>query len=115
MRSEGLDPDPAFRDPDRVGEPDLLLQDAGVEVKCWRPDTWDEWGRCVTPAQIRTIVRKSEAVVWAIVDDEAMPIHVDVVGWNTPEDIAATELRATGPDYRPVMNHQLAANALRDP
>lgn len=115
MRSEGLDPDAAFRDPDRVGEPDLLLKKAGVEVKCWRPDTWDEWGRCVTPAQIRTIARKSEAVVWAIVDDEATPIHVDVVGWNTPEDIAATELRATGPDYRPVMNHQLAANALRDP
>jgi hypothetical protein len=114
MRSTGLEPDPAFRDPDRVGESDLVLYEIGVEVKCWRPETWDDWGRCVTPAQIRTIARKSKAVVWAVVDDEAAPVGVEIVGWNTPSDIAATDVRATGPDYRPVMNHQVAADELRD-
>jgi hypothetical protein len=115
LRAAGLDPDPAFRDPDRVGESDVVVHAAGIEVKCWRPETWAEWGRCVTPGQIRTIKRKSEAVIWAIVDDEASPIHVDIVGWNTPEEIGATDVRATGPDYRPVMNHQVAVDALRDP
>lgn len=43
------------------------------------------------------ITRKSEAVVWAIVDDNATPIHVDVVGWNTHEDIAASDVRAQAP------------------
>lgn len=114
MTSTGLKPDPTFRNPDRVGEPDLVLHEIGVEVKCWRKETWDEWGRCVTPGQIRTVARKSRAVVWAVVDDEAVPVSVEIMGWNTPLEIAATDVRATGPDYRPVMNHQVATDGVRD-
>ena len=51
LRSEGLDPDPAYRDPARDRESDLQLTGEGIEVKTWRPDTWDDMGRCVTPGQ----------------------------------------------------------------
>lgn len=115
IRAAGLDPDPAFRDPNRLREADLLVAGGGIEVKTWRAETWEAWGRCVTPAQIRGIARKCHAVVWAIVDDAADPVTVEIVGWNTPDEISATEVHPTGPDYRPVMNHQVAVDAVRDP
>lgn len=114
FRSEGVDPDPAYRDPERAREPDLVVDAGGIEVKCWRPETWPEMGRCVTPAQIRGIRRKSVAIVWGVVEDEREPVRVELVGWSTPEDVAATEVRATGPDYKPVVNHQVDAAGLRD-
>jgi len=113
--AEGNPVDPAFRDANGVREADLLVNGIGIEVKTWRPETWEAWGRCVTPAQAPSMVRKSGAVIWTIVDDEAEPVKVEVVGWNTPEEIAATEVRATGPEYRPVMNHQVSIAAIRDP
>lgn len=114
LRSEGFDPDPAYRDQARDREPDILIREQGVEVKTWRPETWDKWGRCVTPAQARGMQKKSDAIVWAVADDEAEPVTVELVGWSTLEDVVATEPRATGPEYRPIVNHQLPAEAVRD-
>jgi hypothetical protein len=114
LRSAGLQPDAAYRDPTRDREPDLLLNGDGVEVKTWRPDTWDEWGRCVTPAQASGVARKSRAIVWAVARDEADPVTVELVGWSTPEDVVSTDPRPTGPAYRPVMNHQVEMENLRD-
>lgn len=115
LRSEGLDPDPAYRDPARVGEPDLLVVDRGIEVKTWRPDTWEAWGRCVTPAQAAGMTKKKSAVIWTVTDDEGDPPTVTIVGWSTPEDIVAIDPVATGPAYRLVLNHQVAMGDLRDP
>lgn len=114
LRSEGLDPDPAYRDPARAGEPDLLLVEQGLEVKTWRPETWDAWGRCVTPAQAAGIAKKASAIIWTVTDDEGDPPTVTVVGWSTPEDIVATDPVPTGPAYRTVVNHQVAVEDLRD-
>jgi len=114
LRSEGFDPDPAYRDPTRVGEPDLLLVERGLEVKTWRPETWEAWGRCVTPAQAAGISKKGSAVIWTIADDKGDPPTVTIVGWSTPEDIVAIDPVATGPKYRPVVNHQIAMEDLRD-
>lgn len=114
LRSEGLEPDPAYRDPARDTEPDFLLNGQGVEVKTWRPDTWNEWGRCVTPAQASGIARKSRAIVWAVAEDEDDPVTVELVGWSTPQDVISTDPRPTGPAYRPVMNHQVRVDDVRD-
>lgn len=114
LRSQGLDPDPAYRDPARVREPDLGVDGNGIEVKTWRPDTWDQWGRCVTSAQAPGVAKKARAVVWTITDDEAEPVSVTIAGWSTPQDILSTEPRATGPSYRPIVNHQVALADIRD-
>lgn len=114
LRSVGLDPDPAYRDPARVSEPDLLVG-PDLEIKTWRPDTWDAWGRCVTPAQAAGVIaKKASAVIWTVTDDEGDPPTVTVVGWSTPEDIVAIDPVPTGLAYRTVVNHQVAVEDLRD-
>jgi hypothetical protein len=114
LTANSLTTDPAYRDPTREREPDLMVNGCGVAVKSWRPDTWTDWGRCVTPAQLPGMRKKIRAIVWAIVDDERDPIEVEVAGWSTPDEVAETELRATGPSYRPIVNHQVDIEALRD-
>lgn len=113
LSSQGLQPEPIYRDADRDAEADLGVSAQGIEVKTWRPSTWDEWGRCVTPAQARRMADKSDAIVWAIADDEADPITVEIVGWSTLEDVLATDIRLTGPSYKPVANHQIELNHIR--
>jgi hypothetical protein len=114
LRSEGFDPDPAYRDPEREREPDLLVDGRGIEVKCWRPDTWTEMGRCVTPAQMPGMQKKIQSIVWGIVEDEREPVGVELAGWSTPDEVAATETRPTGPKYKPIMNHQMDLESLLD-
>ncbi len=89
------------------------MVEQGIEVKTWRPSTWEEWGRCVTPAQAAGMAKKAAAIVWAVADDEADPITVEVVGWSTPEDVLATDIRLTGPSYKRVANHQIEWNQIR--
>jgi hypothetical protein len=114
LRSQGFDPDAAYKDPSREREPDLIVETRGVEVKSWRPETWIEWGRCVTPAQMPGMERKAQAIVWTVVEDELDPARVEVAGWSSPEEVAATELRPTGPPRKPIMNHQVDLDELRD-
>jgi hypothetical protein len=114
FRFQGFDPDAAYKDPDRERDPDLVVATRGIAVKSWRPDTWPAWGRCVTPAQMPGMQRKAQAIVWTVVEDELDPVRVEVAGWSSPEELAATELRNTGPDYKPIMNHQVDVDQLRD-
>jgi hypothetical protein len=114
-QSHDIEPDAAYRNADRENEADLIVGDRGIAVKTWRPTTWPEMGRCVTPQQIGGIQKKPKAIVWVVVDDEVDPIRVEIPGWSTPAEVAATTLRATGPLYKPIMNHQIDADQLRDP
>ncbi len=112
LRSERFDPDPAYRDPEREREPDLLVERCGLAVKCWRPDTWASMGRCVVPAQMPSMQKKIQAIVWGIVEDERQPVRVELAGWSTPDEVAATEPRPTGPNYKPILNHQMNLESL---
>lgn len=107
LRKSGIVPDSLFRDIEKSGDADLKVDDFGIEVKSWRPDTWEEWGRCVTPKQMRWIAAKSRAIVWTIVHDVGPTATVELVGWSLPEEVAATAIRMTGPDHRQVPNHQV--------
>ncbi len=113
LRSNGRSPDSAFRDVDREGESDLLLDGRGIEVKSWSPEWWDEGGRCVTPRQLGYIRRNSEAIVWTIVKVDGDPQRVELMGWSTPDDVASTALRVTGPPWNRVENHQIDIDDLR--
>lgn len=115
LTTEGFETDPAYRDPERKRDPDVLANGYGIAVKSWRPDTWVDWGRCVTPAQMPGMQKKVLAIVWVVVEDERVPVRVEVAGWSTPDEVAATEPRPTGPEYRPVMNHQVDIEQLREP
>ena len=114
LRERGVSPDATFREARRYKEPDLVVGGHGIEVKSWRPHTWEEWGRCVTPNQAKSMRRKSAAVVWVIVDEDADPVVADLVGWSTPDDILDTDVRPTGPAYRPIVNHQIAIDEMRE-
>jgi hypothetical protein len=115
LRQDGFATDPAYRDPERERDPDVLVNGRGIAVKSWRPDTWGEWGRCVTPGQMPGLQKKVLAIVWAVVDDERIPCQVEIAGWSTPDEVAAQEPQATGPAYRPVVNHQVTVEQLREP
>ena len=115
LRLQEVEVDAAYKDPGREREPDLIADARGIAVKTWRPDTWTDWGRCVTPAQVPGLQKKVEAIVWAVVDDNAEPVRAEIAGWSTPDEVAGTEVRATGPKYRPIMNHQVDLDQLRDP
>ena len=113
LASENLRAEAVYADPARDADSDLVVSGEGIEVKTWRPATWDEWGRCVTPAQAPGIAQKSSAIVWTVADDEADPVVVEIKGWSTPDDVLATEVRATGPAYRQVANHQIEPGKIR--
>ncbi len=115
LTTEGFETDPAYRDPERERDPDVLANGYGIAVKSWRPDTWVDWGRCVTPAQMPGMQKKVLAIVWVVVEDERVPVRAEIAGWSTPGELAASEPRPTGPDYRPVMNHQVDIEQLREP
>jgi hypothetical protein len=114
LQSEGFDPDAAYKDPEREGEPDLIVAGNGLEVKTWRAETWPDWGRCVTPYQLKGIEKRAVAIVWVIVDDEREPVPAELPGWSTPQDAPGVETRMTGPESRQVLNHQVEPDALRD-
>lgn len=113
LGEEGIDVDPAFRDSKRASEADILIDGFGVEVKTWRPATWDSWGRCVTPEQMPVIDTKASAVVWVVADDEATPVGVEIMGWSTPGDLVDREPILTGPPYRKIRNHQVEVDEIR--
>lgn len=113
LRSEEFSIDSAFRDIDRGGEADILVGASGVEVKTWRPETWDEMGRCVHPNQMDSIAAKSTAIVWAVVDEQPNSASVTLEGWSPPAEIADTAIRRTGPEHRKVTNHQVEIADLR--
>jgi hypothetical protein len=116
LRSADLEPDAAYRDPEREREPDLLLGASGIAVKCWDISGWDTWGRCVTPGQLPHIKANARAVIWCVVNevDPRRPV-VEIAGWSTPEDIQREPITMTGPSYRKVANHQVAIESLREP
>jgi hypothetical protein len=114
LRSESFSPDAAYRDPERERDPDLVVDARGIAVKSWRPDTWPDWGRCITPSQMPGMQKKAQAIVWTIVEDELEPVRIEVAGWSTPDEVAATELRPTGPPYKPIVNHQVDIGNLRE-
>jgi hypothetical protein len=113
LRSEGFDVDPAYRDIDRTRAADIIVLDKGVEVKGQQPHNWKEMGRCFPPGQLRSLQRRAVGVVWGIVDLDARPTIVELVGWSTPGDLAGSEVRATGPSYKPIANHQIPEEQVR--
>lgn len=89
LTTEGVSVDPAFRDPDREGEADLLTPGARLEVKTWSERYWATMGRCVRPPQLPTLVDKADRIAWPYADERPVgSADITIAGWSFVADIA---------------------------
>lgn len=108
----------AFRDISKINGCDIIASGAKtlrLDVKTWDTRYWAEMGRCVAVGQIDSLRQKADAIVWCIsppVLEAGMKI--DIVGWNTIDDVSRARRLMTGPKgRRQVYNHQVDQSALR--
>lgn len=123
--SMGVDCDHVFRDAKRESEADLILmmeydRRLRVEVKTWSSDLWQPFGRCVSTGQMPGVTAKADIVMWCIVDPldgvglgNRCTAEAEIMGWNTPADIAHIEPTWTGPIGRQRCNHQVPMEQVR--
>ncbi len=115
----GLDCEETFRDLGRMAETDLVIHgDRGcrIDVKTWSDKYWPELGRCVAVNQLAKLQAKSDLIIWCITPEELRSgIRVQLVGWNSLEDIANAPRRLTGPPRgRKVDNFQVDSDCVRN-
>jgi hypothetical protein len=114
MEGQGGRPLACFRDADNDGLADVIEDEDYVEVKTWSEDTWVKWGRCVRPAQLPSLRRKANLIVWCFAWRLPNPAHrVTLAGWSRVEDIEALPITLTGPPEQQLANHQMPLDALR--
>jgi hypothetical protein len=110
-----------FRDFRRTAECDVLLRSRSplslvrVEVKSWSRAHWPELGRCVAVDQMQGVLKKADAIVLAVLDDDGAVPSATVLGWSTPKELAETAPRLTGhgKDKDKVNNHQVEPAVVR--
>ena len=100
---------PHYSDPTMEAQCDLTVDQARIEVKTWSHEYWHELGRCVAAAQMETVQRKADLIVWCSEQSGTVFIH----GWNTPNEVASVPPVLTGPPHRQVLNHQVALNQMQ--
>ncbi|MFG0256573.1 MAG: hypothetical protein ACF8GE_01590 [Phycisphaerales bacterium JB043] len=115
LQGEGIETEAVFQDLDRMREADLVLGTRRIDVKTWDERYWGEMGRCVAVAQIERLRAKADGVLWCVTPSELGPeIEVEIVGWNTIDDITRAPRRTTGPaGRRQVDNYQVDLDAVR--
>lgn len=99
-----------YRDPDMEALCDLTFGQTRIEVKTWSAEYWAEWGRCVAVAQMDTVQRKADVIVWCSEQSPTVSIH----GWSTPDELARVPAKLTGPAGHRVLNHQLSVDKLHN-
>lgn len=94
-----------------------------LEVKTWPAANWRPWGRCIAVGQAKRVRAKSDAVIWVVnekpgrISDEEVErvqlAELRIAGANGLDEILAIAPRLIGPEYRPVLNHQVAETDVR--
>jgi len=115
LRSHNIGVQPVFRDIDRENECDLLTDRFRIEVKTWSRRFWEPWGRCITPKQLPWITKKADLILWTTADHSDSRGAIRIRGWNTPDEVGTFPPCNTGPDWKPVFNHQVPIDRVRDP
>ena len=87
-----------------------------LDVKTWDRRYWPSMGRCIAVNQLPRLRRKASAILWCVSDSQLEPgMTVQVVGWNTLDDVAEAPRRLTGPpNGRQVDNYQVDEACLRN-
>lgn len=117
---------PYFKDAKLLQLCDIGLhgeKDLRIEVKTWRFEYWNSWGRCVTPGKMPKLISQADLVIWAYIArpitsiDLELPgpenIEIVLTGYSTIEDIQRSPTRFTGPEGKQIFNHQLDIDTLR--
>ena len=125
LLSANLKIDSHFRFAEREKLADIVIKVKGynkvfrIEVKTWSAIYWADLGRCIAKNQLTDLQKKADAVIWCVTDlqemmDTPAPVHVQLTGWSTIDDVAKAPVKFTGMDkMRKVENHQLAESDLR--
>lgn len=106
----GVDIRPMFKF-NRFDTPDIIVNDVGVEVKCWSLHNFARLGRAVTVGQYPKLKERSFIVIWAAVLDTH---SVDLCGWNYISDLSRyTPKPYTQPGGKVVENYQVPMPEMR--
>ncbi len=115
----GVAVDAAFRDIARTRKADLIAEgqrsSVRLDVKTWDTRYWTEMGRCVAVGQLPKLQNKADGVIWCVSPAVLEPgVTVEVVGWNTLDEVANAPRLLTGPvGRRQVENFQVGLDAVR--
>ncbi len=107
----------AFKDIGEMKCADIIIGSepkVRLEVKTWNQKYWNEMGRCIAVGQFKSLQEKADMVIWCITPDKIeVDMRVNIVGWNTIEDISKAPQRMTGPPGKQVYNYQVAPEKIR--
>lgn len=119
--------DAHYRFPDREKLCDIVVkvrkytQVCRLEVKTWSENYWAELGRCIAVEQYPDLKKKSDLIVWCVIDAVSVAdflthpadVTVALAGWSRMNEIALAPVKETGTGrMRKVKNYQFAASDL---
>ena len=107
LRDNGFEPEAAFSDPTKNRDPDIFTNVGRIEVKTWKAEFWDDWGRCVSVSQLASVKRKADLIIWCVADEiESDTPKIEFKGWSEVSDIENLEPKMTGKESRQIYNYQ---------
>jgi hypothetical protein len=107
LRDQNLNPIAHFLELDKIQNCDIDSTIGRIEVKTWKAEFWDDWGRCVSVNQIASLRRKADLIVWCVADEiESDNPKIEFKGWNEVCDIENLEPKMTGKEGRQIFNYQ---------
>ena len=113
LRDQGLKPIPHFLDINKDRECDIGSSVGRIEVKTWKAQFWDDWGRCVSVGQLSSVKRKADLILWCVADEiESDTPKIEFKGWSEVSDIDNLEPKMTGAEGRQIHNYQFEESQL---
>lgn len=99
-----LNIDLVFKDENRDGSCDIIVNGLRIEVKGITPRSWRQFGPCISTRQLRNIQRKADIVLWVQFDERKQ--FVTFEGFNYVKDITSVPTKFTaGKGKTPIENY----------
>ncbi|MHB1699083.1 MAG: hypothetical protein ACYCSN_02930 [Acidobacteriaceae bacterium] len=116
-RNNGFEVDSYFRE-NLDSHCDLRLR-AGqiqrIEVKTFGSPFWHRCGRCVAVVQMERVTAKADVVIWCkAYKRSATQVEVEIMGYNTVAEVAATSPRRTKCGRHECLNYQVNQRDVRE-
>ena len=107
LKNQGLNPIPNFLELNKIQNCDIDSRVGRIEVKTWKAEFWDDWGRCVSVSQLASVKRKADLIIWCVADEiESDTPKIEFKGWSEVSDIENLEPKMTGKESRQIYNYQ---------
>ena len=113
LQEAKLDPLPHFLDINKDRDCDIESKVGRIEVKTWRAEFWDDWGRCVSVSQYPSVKRKADLILWCVANEiESDTPKIEFKGWSEVASIEGMEPKMTGAEGRQIHNYQFEESDL---